>query len=290
MRSADVLRAARPKQWIKNLLVFAAPGALGVLDEGDVFLRTFVVFVGYCLTASGLYFWNDLRDREADRLHPRKRDRPIAAGLIPVPTAAVLSACLVVSGIGTAVAVRPQAALVVAVYALLTIGYSSGLKRIPLLELVIVASGFVLRAVAGAAATDTEMSQWFLLCTMFGSLFVVAGKRYAEVLEFGSDAAAMRSSHEFYGRSFLQLLLVVASTVTLVAYVLWAFEGARSSSLDFPLYELSIAPMLLAVLRYLQLLESGRGGSPEDVFIGDRAIEVYASAWLAVYVLAVYSR
>lgn len=290
MRTIDVVRAARPKQWVKNLLVFAAPGALGILDQSEILARTSLVFVGYCLTASGLYFWNDLRDRDADRLHPRKRDRPIAAGAIPAPVAATGAVVLVTCGLLVATAARAEAALVIGLYALLTIAYSSGLKRVPLLELVIVASGFVLRAVAGAVATDTEMSQWFLLCTMFGSLFVVAGKRYAESLEFGDGAATMRSSHEFYTRSFLQLLLVVACTVTLVAYVLWAFEGARNSSLDAPLYELSIAPMLLAVLRYLQLLEIGRGGSPEDVFIGDRAIEIYSCAWLVLYGAAVYGR
>lgn len=286
----DLIRAARPKQWIKNLLVFAAPGALGILDRNDVLTRTTTVFVGYCLTASGLYFWNDLRDREADGAHPRKRHRPIASGAIKPPVAVVAASVLTIGGLALAASASPDAAVVMAIYSLATLGYSVGLKRVPLLELLIVASGFVLRAVAGAVATDTEMSQWFLLCIMFGSLFVVAGKRYSETIEFGEGAASVRSTNEAYGRTFLQLLLVVACTVTLVAYVLWAFEGARDSALDLPLYELSIAPMLLAVLRYLQLLESGRGGSPEDIFIGDRSIEIYSLAWLAVYAAAVYSR
>ena len=286
----DHLRAARPKQWIKNLLVFAAPGALGILDQGAVLADAALVFAGFCLTASGLYYWNDLRDRSSDRAHPRKRLRPIASGSIAPHVAAGTGSALVALGIALAAAADLRAAGVLGAYAALTLGYSMGLKRAPLLELMIVASGFVLRAVAGAVATDTDMSQWFLLCTMFGSLFVVAGKRYSEVLEFGEGAVSVRPTHEFYGRTFLQLLLVVACTVTLVAYVLWAFEGARSSTFSVPLYELSIAPMLLAVLRYLQLLESGKGGSPEDIFVGDRAIEAYSLVWLVVYGAAVYGR
>jgi decaprenyl-phosphate phosphoribosyltransferase len=285
----ELLREARPKQWIKNVLVFAAPGAAGVLDNGSALWRTIVAFVSLCLAASGTYFLNDVADVDADRQHPSKRNRPVAAGTVPLPVAtvvgvALLVAALVVAGITT----RWQLVVVVAVYIALTLAYSAWLKHIAVVDIVVVASGFVLRAIAGAVAVDVPMSNWFLICISFGSLFIVTGKRYAELLEFGDDASTVRPSLEGYSLTYLRFVLGVASSVTLLSYCLWAFEKARLADTTWPMYQLSILPMATALLRYGLVLERGHGGAPEDVFLSDRALQALAVIWLVTFALGIY--
>lgn len=284
-----LIREARPKQWVKNVLVFAAPGALGVLGHWTSLAPTLAMFGAFCLTASGTYFLNDVQDVERDRLHPRKRLRPIAAGEISIPTARVIATVLLVGGPLLATTTRPAAGAIVAVYAVLTVGYSMGLKNIVLMDLMIVASGFVLRAVGGAVGTDTHMSQWFVLCTSFGSLFIIAGKRFGEMQEMGSDAALTRASLKNYSETFLRMLVMVACSATLLAYCLWAFESADSLLSSFPYFELSIVPMALSIFRYLMVIEQGNASAPEDVFASDRAIQLYGSVWLVIYGLGIYA-
>ena len=284
-----LLREARPKQWVKNILVFAAPGALGVLGHWTSLAPTLVMFGAFCLTASGTYFLNDVQDVANDRLHPKKSRRPIAAGEIPIPLARLVAAALLVVGPLLAATTRPAAGVIVAMYAITTISYSMGLKNIVLLDLVIVASGFVLRAVAGAVGTDTHMSKWFVLCTSFGSLFIIAGKRFGEMQEMGQDAGLTRAALKDYSETFLRMLVIVACGATLLAYCLWAFESAEALSTNFRYFELSIVPMALSVFRYLMVIEQGKASAPEDVFATDRAIQMYGAVWLIVYGLGIYA-
>jgi decaprenyl-phosphate phosphoribosyltransferase len=175
----------------------------------------------------------------------------------------------------------------------LTISYSVVLKQIAVVDLVVIASGFVLRAAGGAVAVDVPMSDWFVLCTTFGSLFIVAGKRYAELNEhdrLGADAGASRATLNDYSVGFLRMVLAVSCAATVVSYCQWAFETRDLSSSNWPLYELSIVPMLTALLRYGLVLDQGHGAAPEDVFAGDRVLQVLGLAWLIVYGLAVYTR
>ena len=282
-----VVREARPKQWLKNVLVFAAPAALGDIST-DLIVRSVVVFVAFCMTASGTYYWNDIKDVEADRAHPAKRNRPIASGAVPLGVARVIGTLLLLGGPLLAFAVRPEAGGVVGLYAVLTIGYSVSWKHIALLDLALVASGFVLRAMAGAAGTDTRMSSWFVMCTSFGSFFIVAGKRFAELLEMGDNATVTRRSLSAYSVPYLRQLLSVSCTATVVSYCLWAFENGESASGALPWHGLSIVPMVLALLRYMMVLERGGGGAPEEVFTKDRSLQLYGLAWVVVYALGVY--
>ena len=284
-----IVKEARPTQWAKNVLVFAAPGALGVLDDPSVLARTFVVFVAFCAVASGTYYWNDIKDVEQDRLHPKKRSRPIASGALPLGVARVIGTVLLLGGPVLAAFVRLQAGGVLAIYAVLTIAYSTRLKHIALLDLAIVASGFVLRAMSGAVGTNTPMSNWFVLCTTFGSFFIVAGKRFAELLEMGDDAGSTRASLRAYSLPYLRQLLTVSCTATVVTYCMWALEDASHADQGIPWHGLSIVPMVLALFRYLMVLENGGGGAPEEVFTKDRTIQMYGFAWVVVYGLAVYS-
>ncbi len=283
-----ILKEARPNQWTKNVLVFAAPGALGVLNQWDSLWKTLVMFAAFCLVASGTYYWNDIQDVAQDRLHPKKKFRPIASGAIPLNLARVIGTLLLVGGPLLAAAVRVQAGGVIALYAVLTIAYSTRLKHVALLDLAIVASGFVLRAMAGAAGTQTPMSNWFVLCTTFGSFFIVTGKRFAELVEMGENAGSTRASLKSYTVSYLRQVLVVSCTATVVTYCMWAFENSTNSGESFPFHSLSIIPMVLALLRYLMVLENGGGGAPEEVFIRDRSLQFYGFVWILVYGLAVY--
>jgi decaprenyl-phosphate phosphoribosyltransferase len=281
-----LVKEARPKQWLKNVLVFAAPAALG--DVSVALLgRALVVFVAFCLVASGTYYWNDIRDVEADRRHPRKRNRPVASGAVPLGVARTIGSVLLVSGILLAALVRPAAGGIVGLYAVLTLSYSMVLKHVAVVDLAIVASGFVLRAMAGAAGTDTRMSTWFVLCTSFGSFFIVTGKRHSELAALGPDAAGTRRSLAQYTLPFLGQVLGISCTATVVSYCLWAFENGESSSTYVPWHALSILPMVLALLRYLLLVERGEGESPEDVFTRDRPIQVFGLVWIVVYAAGV---
>lgn len=284
-----LLRTARPRQWLKNVLVFAAPGAAGVLDQWPDLWRTLLAFVAFCLAASSIYLWNDALDVESDRVHPTKRLRPVAAGVVSVATAKVVGSLLPVAALGVAALTGEwKAVAVVAVYLVVLMLYSTWLKHVAVLDIVTVASGFVLRAAGGAAAADVEMSNWFVLVTVFGSLFIVCGKRYAEMREIGEDAASVRATLASYSLGYLRTVLAVSCGAALLSYCQWAFERSDETVSDWPFYELSIVPMLTALLRYALVLEQGRGAAPEDVFIGDRVMQLLGVAWVVVFTLAVY--
>ena len=284
-----LLREARPRQWVKNLLVLAAPGAAGDLTHGEAAGRAALVFIAFCLVSSGTYYVNDIRDAEQDRLHPHKRNRPIAAGEIGATLAGAVAAGLLASGFLLALLTGPRTAGIVALYGVLTMAYSMGLKNTALLDLAIVSSGFVLRAVAGAVATSTPMSDWFILCTMFGSFFIVTGKRFAEVREMGEEAGSTRRTLLVYPPGYLAQLLTLACGATLLTYCLWALENSDGADSVVPLHVVSIVPMSLALFRYMMVIHAGGGSAPEDVLLSDRAMRFYAVAWLGVYAGAVYA-
>lgn len=248
-----------------------------------------VTFVAMCLASSGTYFVNDLVDLEADRRHPTKRFRPLASGAVSVPVARVAAVVALAAGVGLGFTVTPRAGLAVAVYVVLTLSYSLVWKRVAVVDLVAVASGFVLRAVAGAWAADVEISTWFLLFVTFGSLLVVTGKREAELIELGDDGGAVRATLDHYTRPFLRMVLSISATAALVVYCLWAFEASDGAVSEWPWYELSIVPMLTAVLRYLLVLEQGRGAAPEEVFLSDRTLQVVGAIWVLVFAIGVYA-
>ena len=206
------------------------------------------MFIAFCLASSGTYFWNDLLDAENDRNHPTKQHRPIASGAIPTGIARVVGTILMIAGIALAATTRWQAALVVVGYVLLTSMYSLVLKHVAVVDLIAVAAGFVLRAVGGAVATDVQMSKWFSLTISFASLFIVAGKRYAELRDLGDDART-RPTLDDYSLGFLRIVLSVSCGASLVTYCIWAFDTREAAGSTFPYYELSIIPMVTRVDR-----------------------------------------
>jgi len=284
-----LIRTARPKQWSKNVLVFAAPGAAGVLDNAEPLKQTLIAFVCFCLAASGTYFLNDAADVEADRLHPKKRFRPIAAGVLSVNTARVVGVCLVVAGIALSFTARWQLAVTVAAYVAITTIYSAWLKHVPVFDIVAIASGFVLRAIGGATATGVPISDWFFIVASFGSLFMVTGKRHAELTKMGADAHTVRATLAEYSDSYLAYLRAVSSGTVLVGYCVWAFEKAHESSASVPWYQLSILPFVLGLLRYALLVDQGKGEAPEEIVLSDRQLQMIGVVWLIVFGLGVHT-
>lgn len=283
-----LLRATRPKQWIKNVLVFAAPGAAGVLDHRRALLHAGVALVAFTLVAAGCYLVNDTVDAPADRLHPRKRYRPIASGQVSRPAAATAAVVCYAAGLILAAIAAPWPLVVVlASYVVITLAYSFRLKQVAVLELLIVASGFVLRAGAGAAATSVPVSQWFLIVISFGALFVVVAKRAAETRTLGGGRGEHRAVLSDYPDGYLRQARDIAAAVTLLAYCLWAFERAASVHSSLPFYQLSIVPVTFGLLRYALLAERGEGGAPEEVILGDRPLLVAAVTWLVLFGLGV---
>lgn len=283
-----LVRAARPRQWVKNVLVLAAPLAAGNLLESDVLAGATVAFVAFCLAASGVYLINDAIDVEADRAHPRKRHRPVAAGVVPVRTAYLVGGLLLGAGFAVASVVgRPELGAVVAVYVALQLAYCFWLKHQAVLDIALVSSGFLLRAVAGAAATEVVPSQWFLLVAAFGSLFMVAGKRYAELSTEAPPGGVTRRTLEAYSASYLRFVWSLSAAVVVTAYSLWAFELSGQPS---GFAAASIAPFVLALMRYAVDVDAGRAGEPEDIVLNDRVLQALGLLWLATLVAAVYLR
>jgi decaprenyl-phosphate phosphoribosyltransferase len=282
-----IIRTARPKQWTKNVLVFAAPAAAGVLNERDALLQTLVAFVGFCFAASGTYFLNDANDAEVDRLHPTKRLRPIAAGDLDVRTARMIAVVLILISFAITAPINDfKLTGVIAGYVLVTISYTTWLKYEPVIDLAAVAAGFVFRAIAGGVATGVRLSDWFLIVAGAGSLFIVTGKRHAEQVELGSDSFEHRRTLGEYSTAFLGYVRAVASGVMITAYCLWAFENAAHSG-DDTWFRLSIVPFVIAVLRYALVVDQGGGGAPEEVVLSDRVLQIVGVIWLATFAMGV---
>lgn len=286
-----LVRGARPRQWAKNLLVFAAPAAAGMLDESGPLADACIAFAAFCLAASGTYLLNDVADREADARHPTKHLRPIAAGVVSPGLATAVGVLAIAAGVGISFLADWHLAVVVAIYVAMTTAYSHWLKHIVILDVVVVAAGFVLRAIAGATATGVPVSDWFFIVTSFGSLFVVTGKRQGEVGDLAEEegqAGDIRATLGEYTESYLAYLRTVSSGVMFVAYCVWAFETAATATGSVPWFELSIVPFVIAVLRYALLLDRGQGAAPEELFFADRPLQLAGLVWAVVYGTAVY--
>jgi decaprenyl-phosphate phosphoribosyltransferase len=283
-----IVTTARPRQWIKNLLVLAAPAAAGELSDGDVLFHSAVAFVAFSLAASGVYFVNDARDVAEDRLHPTKRLRPVAAGQLSPRLATAIGGVLLVAGLAVCVLAPWQLAVVLAAYEMLSIAYCLGLKREPVIDIAIIAAGFLLRAVAGGVASDIRLSQWFLLAASFGSLFVASGKRYAEAVMMEQELVATRRSLTRYTATYLRFVWSVSAAILIMTYALWAFQIQRSH--DTPWAPISMAPFVLAVLRYAVDIDAGRAGEPEEIALADHVLQALAVIWLVCLLLAVHAR
>lgn len=278
--------AMRPRQWLKNSLVFAAPLAAGSVFEPSVLWPTLGAFAAFCLISSATYLINDVRDIESDRGHPTKCHRPIASGALAPAIAIGLAVALVVAASALALWIRPELAAVIALYFVFTLGYSLGLKHEPVIELALLSLGFLLRAIAGGIASDLPISQWFLIVAGFGALFMSAGKRYCELLRVQEGAleaqSVARRSLEGYTLSYLRFVWGLAAAVTITAYCLWAFEvGAAPSTL--PWAQWSVLFFVLGILRYGVGIDRGRAEAPEDAVLRDPVLLLIGLGWVVLF-------
>jgi decaprenyl-phosphate phosphoribosyltransferase len=281
----------RPQQWLKNLLVIAAAGAAGALAHDDVPGRVTVAFIAFCLLSSGIYAINDVRDVDEDRLHPRKRHRPVAAGELGRGAAVTIGVVLMAVGLGLCAFISPVLALVGAGYLALTLSYTMLWRHLLLLDIVAVGGGFVLRAVAGGAAAPVTLSRWFLLVITFAALFVAAGKRYAELRRTdsagGGAAVKRRRVLAGYSQARLRLIMAVSVAAGVFSYSVWAFQLPVADGVPWRL--LTIAPFAICLLRYGKLVLAGAGEAPEDVLFHDRLLQLAALVWVVLFALGVHA-
>ncbi|MDV3123840.1 decaprenyl-phosphate phosphoribosyltransferase [Mycobacterium sp. 21AC1] len=295
--ATGLIKAIRPRQWVKNLLVLAAPlAALGggiQYDYADLVYKVSIAFVVFCLAASSIYLINDARDVEADRAHPTKRFRPIAAGVVPEWLAYVLAVVLGAASLIISWLLTPNLAFVMAVYLVIQLAYCFGLKHQAVLDICIVSSGFLLRAIAGGVAAEIPLSQWFLLVMAFGSLFMAAGKRYAELQLAERTGAKIRKSLERYTSSYLRFVWTLSATTMVVCYGLWAFGRDRAGDpmgldgQDASWYAITMVPFTIAILRYAVDIDGGIAGEPEEIALKDRVLQVLFVAWIGTIGVAI---
>ena len=278
--------------------MLAAPCAAGAIDRPLVAFQVASAFVMMCLLSSATYLFNDVRDREQDRLHPQKRLRPVAAGECSPRAALGAAAVFACAGLALGAAIRPELAAVGGCYLALTGAYSVWLRHVVVLDILAIAAGFVLRAVAGGVASDIYLSRWFVIVTGCCAIFLVAAKRYAELREHaGPDASAAspapdskapsapgRATLRRYSLGHLRLVLLAAAAIAVVAYTGWAFT--RPAHVLW--YGLSIVPLLLWLGRYANLVGTGAGQAPEELILRDRVLLGLGAAWSVLFLGGIY--
>jgi decaprenyl-phosphate phosphoribosyltransferase len=291
----SLVAACRPRQWLKNLLVFAAP-LFSFSFEADLWLRAGVALVAFCLISSAIYLLNDSLDVEADRAHPSKRNRPIAAGLVSVPAALATAAVLAVVSVNMASWITPALAGVVVLYGLIQVGYCFRLKRMPLLDLFCIASGFLLRAIAGVVAGGFGFSPWFLLTVGLLALFLAIEKRKAELRVAKNLGVMTRKVLERYSLPLLLRLESLVATSAFMSYSLWA-AGPALNGAPTTWMLLTVPFALVGIFRY-QLLSDPEEAErrrtldpertsekPEEILLGDRGVQFTLLAWLFTVVV-----
>ncbi|MFJ5729677.1 decaprenyl-phosphate phosphoribosyltransferase [Streptomyces paradoxus] len=286
---AGLLRTARPKQWVKNVLVVAAPAAAGELFSRHALTQLALVFVLFTACAAAVYLVNDARDADADRAHPVKRHRPVAAGQVPVPVAYAVGGCLgTLAPVAAAWLCGPAVAALLTAYLAMQLAYCISLKHVLVVDLAIVTTGFLMRAVIGGLALGIPLSRWFLITTGFGALFMVSAKRYSEAVQMAGKAGATRALLTEYTTGYLRFVWQLAAGVAVLGYCLWAMEeGGVPHTSVLPWRQLSMVAFVLAILRYAVFADRGTAGEPEDVVLRDRALALIGVAWVAMYGLAV---
>jgi len=282
----DWVRLIRPRQWIKNLVVFAGllfTGRFGHLTELEKMAGLFVIF---CVISAAGYIVNDVLDRRLDLEHPTKRRRPIAAGRIRPVTAIVVAAVLLAAGMAGAVMLGWQVMLVTAAYLALTLAYSIVLKHRVIVDLLAIAAGFLLRALAGTACLGVELSPWLFVCLSFLSLMLGLGKRRHEIGLLNAEAANHRPVLSQYSRSYIDQMLMMMAASSIITYAIYTINS--STARQHPALVYTVPLVLYAVMRYVYLVQHfERGGQPEEIFLTDRPMGLIVILW-SLMVMAIF--
>ena len=283
-----VIVSLRPRQWVKNLFVFA-----GLMFSQQLFTpqawRAVAAFALFCGLSGAIYLLNDVADAEKDRLHPVKRRRPVASGALPRSTALVMGLALLAVSLAVSFALGTRFGLVAVGYGLLLTAYSVWLKHLVILDVLTVAVGFVLRAVAGAVAVDADISGWLLICTVLIALFLALGKRRHEYLTLHGDAAAHRPILAEYSEGFIDQMIAVVTASTVTAYALYTMSPETVAKFHTRLLPLTLPFVLYGIFRYLYLLYRRElGGNPSDLVLSDRALLLNTVFWIASLLVLIY--
>jgi 4-hydroxybenzoate polyprenyltransferase len=286
-----LLVSLRPHQWTKNLLV--VPAALVFskhLFEVDAALRVGLALVVFCALSGAVYLVNDLADLERDRLHPRKRLRPLASGALSMGTARLAAALLLVAGLGSSLVLGPAFAALGLAYVVLNLAYSFGLKNVVILDVLAISLGFVLRAVAGAVAIDVEFSSWLLVCTILLALFLSLAKRRHELVLLDASAGEHRPILAEYSPYLLDQMIAVVTASCLTAYAFYTLAPETVEKYQTERVALTIPFVIYGIFRYLYLVHRREeGGSPTDVLLTDRPLLVAGALWVVAVVVIIYS-
>jgi 4-hydroxybenzoate polyprenyltransferase len=283
-----VIVSLRPRQWVKNLFVFA-----GLMFSQQLFTpqawRAVAAFALFCGLSGAIYLLNDVADAEKDRLHPVKRRRPVASGALPRGAALVIGIGLLVVSLAVSFALGTRFGLVAVGYGVLLTAYSVWLKHLVILDVLTVAVGFVLRAVAGAVAVDADISGWLLICTVLIALFLALGKRRHEYLTLHGDAAAHRPILAEYSEGFIDQMIAVVTASTVTAYALYTMSPETVAKFQTRLLPLTLPFVLYGIFRYLYLLYRRElGGNPSDLVLSDRALLFNTVFWIAALLVLIY--
>ena len=289
--AAALVRALRPRQWIKNCVIFAALVFSHGLTETSHFLRSLGAFALFCAVSSAVYLMNDILDLEHDRAHPSKKLRPIAAGDLSVPAAAIACVALSAGALALSYALSPPFAAMALVYLASNLLYSVWLKRVVIVDVMIISSGFVIRAVAGGLVIGVEVSAWLILCTILLSLFLGFTKRRQELAQLESQAVTHREILKEYSIAFLDQMISVVTAATLVAYFLYTLAPETRAKLGTPYLPLTIPFVLYGIFRYLYLVHQKRmGENPTGALYADLPLLLDVILWAATAVAILYLR
>ena len=280
----------RPGQWTKNLLLFAGLVFGGRLLDPAAIAAAALAFAVFCALSSAGYLFNDVRDRDADRRHPLKQSRPIASGELASTTALLAAGVLAAAGLAAAALIAPAFALVAAAYGALLVLYSVALKNIVIIDVLVIAGGFVLRAIGGAVAVRVPFSAWLLVCTTLLALFLGLSKRRHELMLLGDAAVDHRRILHEYSPYLLDQMIAVVTASTLIAYTFYAISAETAARLGTPRLGLTIPFVLYGIFRYLYLVHQKHGGgSPAAMLLTDRPLLACVGLWIGTVVVLLYS-
>jgi 4-hydroxybenzoate polyprenyltransferase len=287
--SNALFEAMRPRQWTKNVFVFAGIIFAKKLSDVPSLLLSVAAFCLFCVLSSGVYLINDLLDAEQDRQHPTKKQRPIASGRLSPPVAIVAAVALTVAGIGLAFVVNAAFAMVAITYFVLNVLYTYSLKHLVILDVLSIAMFFVLRAAAGAEAIDVPISHWLLICTVLLALFIALSKRRHELVLLNESASSHRASLTEYTPYLLDQMIAVVTASTLMAYILYTVDARTVAEVGSTHLLYTVPCVIYGILRYLYLIhQRGEGGDPDRIVVSDPPFIINMLVWAAVAASVVY--
>ena len=270
----------RIKHWVKSVFIFAPLIFSLNFDKPMYIFRTLIMCAAFCLAASAVYVFNDIADRERDRLHPKKKDRPIASGAVPVRGALILAAVLFLASAAVSVILGLPSLLVLLVYVGLNVAYSLLLKNQAFIDVMLIAIGFLLRLVAGAVTISVELSSWMLLTTFFLSLFLGFAKRRKEVTE---SSTGHRAVFQEYSADLLNSLIIISAALTIITYSLYVVTSKTMIALGRDKFIATIPFVVFGVFRYMFLIyRQNNGGDPAEVLLKDRAMLIDIALWICI--------